>query len=196
MVTIPYEPGNFYHIYNRGNNKENLFREERNYYFFLQRVSKYLLPVCNIYAYCLMPNHFHFVVEIKSYEELPIEYVNGEKSIYQAFSNLFNSYTKSINKAYERTGSLFQEQYGKKVIDDEDVLCDVILYVHLNPVKHGFCEDIDEYKYSSFKAMISKASTNVKRDEVFSMFGDIDNFKYCHQCEVYKNLDKLSEIEE
>ncbi len=195
MNTIPYEPGTFYHIYNRGNNKENLFKEERNYYFFLQRVSKYLLPVCNIYAYCLMPNHFHFVIEIKSYEELPVEYSIGEKPIYQAFSNLFNSYTKSVNKAFGRTGSLFQEQLGKKILTDEDILRDVILYVHLNPVKHGFVDTIEKYKYSSYKAMISKASTDVKRDEVISMFGDIDNFKYCHQFEVFKNLEKLSEIE-
>ena len=59
------EPGNFYHIYNRGNNKENIFFEEKNYYYFLKKFDEYLSAFSDVYAYCLMPNHFHFLIKIK-----------------------------------------------------------------------------------------------------------------------------------
>ena len=66
-----FEPGVVYHFFNRGNNKENIFIEEKNYSFFLSLVTKYLLPVADIYAYCLLKNHFHFALRIKDPEMLP-----------------------------------------------------------------------------------------------------------------------------
>jgi putative transposase len=66
------EPDCFYHIYNRGINGCTIFENLDNYLFFLKQFSKYVIPLCDIYAYCLMPNHFHFVLKIKSNEELLI----------------------------------------------------------------------------------------------------------------------------
>ena len=66
----PIEPEIFYHIYNRGVNGEVIFKSNRNFDFFLKKVEEYLIPVCEIYAYCLLPNHFHFLVRIKSESEL------------------------------------------------------------------------------------------------------------------------------
>ena len=59
------QPGCFYHIYNRGNNRQNIFFEERNYLYFLRLFEKYLFNLVDVYAYCLMPNHFHFLIKIK-----------------------------------------------------------------------------------------------------------------------------------
>ena len=196
MGTIPFEPGIFYHVFNRGNNKENLFVEEKNYSFFLGKVAQHLLPICNIYAYCLMRNHFHFIIEIKSYDELPLEYLNGKKKLHQPFSNLFNAYTKVINKAYGRTGSLFQEHLGRNLITNEDYLRDVIMYVHLNPVKHGFTEDYQNFTYSSFKSFKSNKPTHIMRNEVVELYDDIENFEYCHKVQMYRNRESLREIEE
>ena len=68
--TTPIEADCFYHIYNRGINGENIFKSDQNYLFFLNKVSDFLIPVCNVYAYCLLPNHFHLLVKIKSDFEL------------------------------------------------------------------------------------------------------------------------------
>jgi putative transposase len=64
------EFGSYYHIYNQGNNKENIFREERNYYYFFKLFKKHLTPILDLYVYCLLPNHFHFLVRIKEVGEL------------------------------------------------------------------------------------------------------------------------------
>lgn len=68
--TTPIETDRFYHIYNLGINGENIFKTDRNYLFFLSKLSEFLIPVCDVYAYCLMPNHFHLLVKIKSDFEL------------------------------------------------------------------------------------------------------------------------------
>src|SRR6516225_5320626 len=112
MPKEPLQPGNFYHIYNRGNNKENIFKEERNYLYFLELWKKYIVPIADNYCYSLLPNHFHFLLYTKENVEA--------KKLRQGFSNIFNTYAKSINRAHERTGSLFQERFGRKVIDDEN----------------------------------------------------------------------------
>src|SRR4051812_26901115 len=116
------EPGKFYHIYNRGNNKENLFREERNYFYFLNLWSKHIFPIAETFAYCLLPNHFHFAVRIRGEEDLLSRQTSQvsktcEVLCKQAFSNFFNAYTKTINSTYKRTGSLFQERFKRKEIN-------------------------------------------------------------------------------
>ena len=65
----PLQFGQYYHIYNRGNNRETLFREERNYPYFLSLFIKHVDPVVDTHAYCLMPNHFHLLVKVKGFEE-------------------------------------------------------------------------------------------------------------------------------
>jgi len=65
----PLEYGEYYHIYNRGNNREDVFFEERNYRHFLSLYAKYILPNADTYAYCLLRNHFHLLVRILTQEE-------------------------------------------------------------------------------------------------------------------------------
>ncbi|WP_428223378.1 transposase [Flavobacterium sp.] len=172
-----FECDGYYHIYNRGNNFESIFIEERNYAYFLQLVAKYLLPIAEIYAYCLMKNHFHLVLKIKSEEELS-EKVRHK--IHLPFSNLFNAYTKSINKYYGRSGSLFQEHLKRNKISDEEYLRKLILYTHLNPVKHGFVEDFRNYKHSSYNIYLSGYETKLERKFILSLFDGIKNFEEAH----------------
>ena len=101
-----FEPGVVYHVFNRGNNNENIFIEEKNYYYFLNLVKKHILPIAEVYCYCLLKNHFHLLVRIKDSLQILERF---QTKPYTPFSNMFNSYTKSINKMYNRTGSLFQE---------------------------------------------------------------------------------------
>lgn len=172
-----FESGQYYHIYNRGNNQENVFIEERNYNYFLGKMKKYLLPIADVYAYCLLKNHFHIVLKIKDKEELPY---NLKEKIHLPFSNFFNSYVKSINTAYNRTGSLFQEHLQRNRIENEEYLKQLIVYVHLNPVKHKFTKSFETYLHSSYRSYLSIKETSIDRDFILGLYGGLENFKFYH----------------
>jgi REP element-mobilizing transposase RayT len=128
-------------------------------------------------AYVLLGNHFHFLVRTKNESDLSsvleIKDLNiGDHSllISRAFSNLFNAYSKSINKAYNRTGSLFQERFRRKEIESDSYFTEVIFYIHGNPQKHGLVDDFREYTYSSItKYLRSQAGLPGRLDNCFRM---------------------------
>ncbi len=188
MEVQPIEEGCFYHIFNRGNNSEKIFFEEENYKYFLKLLKKYIVPVADIYAYCLLQNHFHFLVRIKEESEIDfqkLKYSTVDKAIEvsasRQFSHFLNAYSQAINKKYARTGSLFEKRFERKEITDENYLRQVILYINTNPLKHNLVEKIEDYKWSSYKSIISSAKTNLKRKEVVEIFDDVDNFVWCHR---------------
>ena len=126
------EQGKYYHIYNRGNNKETIFKEPANYYYFLSKWIKYIEPVAKTFCYNLLPNHFHFFIRI---EELDKD--SQTEFISQSFSNFFNAYAKAINGKYKRSGSLFQERFRRKAIADDAYFTTIVGYILTNAVKHG-----------------------------------------------------------
>ena len=180
MKTQPFEPSCFYHFYNRGNNKENIFIEKSNYFYFLNLIKKYLLPIADIYAYCLLPNHFHLLLKIKDENLLPDKIQKGKSTISQSFSNLFNAYTKAFNKKYNRSGSLFQKHPKKIKIENEKYLQNLIIYINTNPSHHQIA-DYSEYEFSSFPALLSLKPTYIKREEIICIFNDLENLIYVHQ---------------
>ncbi|MFD2286422.1 transposase [Pedobacter petrophilus] len=172
------EEGCFYHIYNRGNNSEILFKEDGNYFYFLKLMRKYILPVADVYTYCLLNNHFHILIRIKE-NVLHANEIN-QKTAEQMFSNLFNSYAKAFNKKYGRTGKLFEERFKKKKVKDEFYLTELIYYIHANPQNHGFLADFRTYRYSSYLSLISDKATDLKRPEVWDWFGGKKYFEKYH----------------
>lgn len=178
MKKETFEYGNFYHVYNRGNNKQDVFFEDKNYYYFLILLKKHLLKVSDIYSFCLLKNHFHLIIRIKEKSEIEIRY---HDKVYQPFSNMFNAYSKAINKSYNRCGSLFQEHLKRIKIDDEKYIMNLILYVHLNPIKHKISNSFKNYPYSSFKIYMSNQKTNLNRDYILNLFGGRENFEFQHQ---------------
>lgn len=179
MKHQPFEPSRFFHVYNRGNNKELIFKSTDNYVYFLRLVKKYLLSICDVYSYCLLPNHFHFIIKIKEFNELPIKIKSGKTKLHQPFSNLFNAYTKAINKKYLRTGSLFQEHLKRIKIDDETYLQNLIVYENTNATHHNI-SNFETYKYSSYLSLISTKETLLQRDKVLNLFENRENFKFLH----------------
>jgi putative transposase len=129
-------------------------------------------PIAETYAWRLMKNHFHFLIKIKE---------ETGKSPHQSFSNLFNAYTKAINKRYNRHSSLFQRTFKRKLVDNEAYLKNLILYIHNNPVNHGICQDAMDYAWSSYLTCVSDKATNLKKDEVLDLFADVENFKVAHK---------------
>ncbi|MEO5990639.1 MAG: transposase [Ferruginibacter sp.] len=166
------QQGKFYHIYNRGINSEALFYEADNYDYFIKLYENHIDPIAETYAWCLMKNHFHFLIRIKE---------DTEKLPHQCFSNLFNAYTKSINKKYNRHSSLFQRPFKRKLIDNEMYFKNLIIYIHNNPVNHGICENAMDYAWSSYLTCVSNKTTKLKREEVINYFNDVSNFKFIHK---------------
>jgi len=136
------ESGKYYHIYNRSINQELLFREDRNYQYFLDKYKSHLSNHIETLCCCLMPTHFHLFIRVK--EE------GKDEKVIEAFRSFFISYAKSINKAYKRTGSLFQHKFKKKEIDNDYYYSAIVAYIHLNPVKTGLVERESQWKYSSY----------------------------------------------
>src|SRR5258707_12000647 len=136
----PLLPGHYYHLYNRGNNREDLFREERNYRYFLELYARHIGPVAETLAYCLLKNHFHLLVMIREAPATPGQTSpalgeTGEVSVpkaSQSFANLFNAYTKAINKAFGRTGSLFQERFQRIEVTSDRYFLHLVFYIHFN----------------------------------------------------------------
>ena len=100
MYTQPLLEGEYFHIYNRGVNGEDIFKEQRNYYYFLQQYKRYCSDVLETFAYALLPDHFHFVVAIRSEKEVPSKY-NSPPKLFKPFANMFNAYAKAMNKRSE-----------------------------------------------------------------------------------------------
>lgn len=178
--------GNYYHIYNRGINGCNLFRDPENYEHFLALYDKHIQPVAETYAWVLMPNHFHFLVKIRESPAIISgkglqKTVTTEKSPYRYFSNLFNAYTKAVNKWYNRTGSLFEHPYRRKIISDKEYFSQLVIYIHNNPVHHGFSEKAVDYPWSSYLTCLSITRTNLQRDKVIGWFDSKADFRLRHK---------------
>ncbi|MBT3338672.1 MAG: transposase [Anaerolineae bacterium] len=159
--------GVFYHIYNRGNNREKFFLEEENYHYFLKQYQKYLSGFVDTYAYCLMPTHFHFVLRIKETSKVSGTFeVSSRKKLTpleKAFRDFFISYAKSINKHYDRTGSLFQYKFKRKPVANSSYLMRLILYVHANPIDAKLCSGFRNCRFSSYNAILGVTPTEIKR---------------------------------
>ena len=177
--------GGYYHIFNRGVNRQNLFVEERNYSYFLKLYAYHIETVADTYAYCLLPNHFHLLVRIKTPEEAreqtrpaPRSYRVSPPS--QAFSNLFNAYTKAVNTAYQRTGSLFERPFHRIQVTSDRYFTQLVVYIHQNPQRHGLVNDFRLWPYSSYPALLSTAPTHLRRADVLAWFGGSDQALDAH----------------
>ncbi|MFY0675541.1 MAG: transposase [Bacteroidia bacterium] len=182
-------PNQYYHILNRANGNDVLFKEEENYFFFLEKYKKHVHPVVETLAYALMGNHFHLVVRVRSVQALNSTFPKfktlekfDERSnfISKQFSNLFSSYTQSFNKKYNRTGSLFQKNFKSHHLNNNSYLLNAIAYVHTNPVHHGFCGRITDWSFTSFQGILSSKPTLLGRNQVLDLFEGRENFIQFH----------------
>jgi hypothetical protein len=200
---LPLEPDKFYHIYNRGLNSEDLFKEERNYSYFLNKYSEYLSPIVDTYAYCLLKNHFHILIRVKSPEELSTyyeinrtnkskEYNEGLHSadfiVSKQFARLFSSYTQAINKSCDRTGSLVETPFKRIEVGSEDYVTKLIWYIHNNPKKHGFVSNFRDYEHSSYHSHLVNGSTKLARVQVLKWFGGVEAYEEFHESQQEDNL--------
>ena len=143
---IAFRKGRYYHIYNRGANRNKIFFEKENYLYLLRKLKEYSRNYYfSVIAYCLMPNHFHFLFR-----------QDGDASLNIAVGYLFNTYTKAINKKYNRTGTLFEGHFKCIEIEDEKYLLELCRYIHRNPVDDKLIEKIEEWEFSNYLEWIGE----------------------------------------
>lgn len=170
-----------YHIYNRGNNRQKIFFKPDNYLFFLAKVRKFILPNCDIIAYCLMPNHFHFLINADSRTISTKVIADKEKNILsEGIRMLLSSYTQAINKQNKTSGSLFQQNTKAKAIIKGSNLYDLLCfhYIHQNPMKAKLIEKMEDWAYSSFKDYCGLRNGTLCDQELAFRLLDLDKKKF------------------
>jgi putative transposase len=159
-------PEEIYHVYNRGNNHQKIFFNHKNYLHFLKKIRKEWMPYCEILCWCLMSNHFHFMLratdisckEVSSYGGKPMQLLARKIGL------CLSSYSQYINHQNNTTGSLFQQKTKAKCISDHKLLAtsssahissanyiiSCMHYIHQNPWKAGLVNKMEEWIFSSF----------------------------------------------
>ena len=160
---MKFTPDNIYHVYNQGNNKEQVFKEDVHYYYFLQLYQSYLVPICETLSWCLMPNHFHFMIYtderclgLKKQGGLLLDPVTN------GIRKLLSGYTHEFNIKNNRSGSLFRPKTKAKNLIEEaedvnnqigkqDYYLNCFNYIHYNPKEAGLVNFAEDWKWSSYR---------------------------------------------
>lgn len=166
--------GNLYHVYNQGNNRQKIFYRKSNYLFFIRKIKEYILPYAEVFAWCLMPNHFHLMLYVNK-EVLPISEKGSSaklRTINNSIGIMLRSYVRAINKQEERSGALFRQTTKAECINCEDkflpsfIMADGVSkininyredqypqvcfnYIHNNPIKAKLAHSLLGWDYSS-----------------------------------------------
>lgn len=153
--------GEYYHVYNRGCNRQSIFVSDENYHYLLRQAERFLPNAAiSIIAYCLMPNHYHFLIRSET-----------DSAVARFIQRLFNSYTQAFNRQQNRSGTLFEGRAKSIWIDDEKYLIHLCRYIHLNPVASGFVSRPEDWQFSNYLDWIGKrASTLIDYDFVHNYF--------------------------
>lgn len=214
----PLVPDSFYHVYNRTNNKETLFLDEEDHHRFLNAYAFYISPVAQTYAYCLLPNHFHFLIKVRPLEDVLSYLRNGnepaatrpqKRILTQLISNnsvcyalqiqflrLFTSYSMFFNRKWNRKGNLFYRRFKRLPIQSGAHLSRLIFYIHANPQKHGVEEDFLSYNWSSYHGLLLPNHHFLENKAVMEWFGGRSEFILFHKESAIPPLMKEWEDEE
>ncbi len=145
-----------YHIITRGNQKQTVFREQRDYTEYLSRLEFYKKKYAfKLYSFCLMPNHVHLIIEVD---------VNSKLNKIMRGLNL--SYTLYFNFKYKTVGHLWQDRFKSKIIEKDTYLLECINYIEANPLRANLTSNIEEYVWSSYAF---KKKENTLLDNIFSL---------------------------
>lgn len=161
--------GHRYHIYNRVHEGTELFFSKINYLFFLnlwQEIN--FAECCRLLAYCLMPNHYHFLLRMTNAEKFP-----GKVSY------LFDRYLKTITAASKRHSRFFENRFKNKLVEEDAYIIRLCCYIHMNPVKAGLATRLEDWPYSNYLEFIGKRSGKMWDAEFFyTYFKDFSEYEH------------------
>lgn len=144
--------GSYYHIYNRGLNRNNIFFTDQNYLYCLKLIGQYIKDLqITVIAYCLMPNHYHLLLRQDS-----------EVSVSKLIQNVFNRYVQAINNYLGRKGTLFEGRYKHVHVGDDSYIVHLCRYIHLNPVEAGLVKKPEDWKFSNYREWIGLRKGELK----------------------------------
>ncbi len=193
---------NFYHVFNRTNNREPLFLDDEDRQYFLKQYKRYVSSYLDTYTFCLMGNHFHLVIRVKNltiihglvqaieqkdrtiaqkkFLEMKEDVRTAHELIANQFNRMFTAYAMYFNKKHKRSGNLFYRPFKRVAVKNEGHFTWLVYYVHANPKKHKVQADFQNYTWSSFQAFLSDSPTLLKRKEVLEWFGGKNGFLKFH----------------
>jgi putative transposase len=193
-AAVFYEAGIF-HVYNRTNNRERLFATDENKAYFLKQYVNYMAPFADTFCWCLLPNHFHFLIQIKCSATIkqylqaldiqllkPIEKkylidkATLDEVVQHQWKRFFTSYAMAYNKQQNRTGNLFHRPFKRVAVDKDSYFTQAVIYVLANPLKHKVCTDFTLYKWSAWQSLISDKPTLLCREQLLEWFGGLKRF--------------------
>jgi REP element-mobilizing transposase RayT len=157
-------------VYNRANENLQLFYDDDDYKKFLISFNKFLTEYIEFYAFCLIPNHFHFLVKTKQ----------EEKNYSKPFSDFFNSYSRYLQVKYNLKGNIFNRPFKRLPITDNNYFIQAVYYIHSNPVHHKLTDNFKEYKWSSYKKISDSKESDLNKKELLEIFGGKENFIKIH----------------
>jgi REP element-mobilizing transposase RayT len=183
---VKFQAGEYYHVFNRGANRRPIFLSSENYLYLTGKIEKYASFGIRVVAYCLMPNHYHFLLR-----------QTGDYSVSEFMQSVFNAYTKAFNKMYKRTGTLFEGPFKAIEVLKEDHLMHLCRYIHRNPLEAGLVRDMSDWPYSNFAEWTGKRTGNlVDRDfmnEYFPEYSKYEAFVLEYQS-IEKQDEELAEV--
>ncbi len=144
---VVFHQDGYYHVYNRGVNRQNIFRSGENYRYLIRTMNRVKPDSIILLAFCLMPNHYHFLIRQES-----------EEPAHVFLQALFNVYTKAFNRMHRRTGTLFEDRFRAVEITEDRHLLHLCRYIHLNPVQAGLVSRAEEWEFSDYREWVGQSS--------------------------------------
>lgn len=175
----------FYHVFNRGINKQPIFITRQDYSFFLKKLSDLRQKFDHsLYAYCLMPNHFHLSIQTR---KAPISKI---------MASLTTSFSMYFNRTHIHFGSVFQNRFKSILIQDDPYFLQLSKYIYLNPVKAGIVKNPVDYKYSSIREALGHEPLFFLDSDIVRLIGETKESQKEYEKFIYDGLDqKFSDIE-
>jgi REP element-mobilizing transposase RayT len=183
------EEGQIYHVYNRSISNVELYYTDENCRYFLKKWNKYFDAYFDVYAYCLIPNHFHFLVKVKPIDDVVRAAIKRECTkaasnfldgnilyptfLEDQFKRLFSGYAQALNRELNgRRGAVLEKRFKRVKIKTRERFLEMLFYIHHNPIHHGLFGDYDVWAFSSYQAYFSEKKSNIKKEVIYKMLND------------------------
>ncbi|HRS53544.1 MAG TPA: hypothetical protein P5250_02415 [Bacteroidales bacterium] len=175
-IKTPFMPDKYFHIYHKVENGRNLFPTEEYKNIFFNALNKIINPYAKIIGYCLLPDHYHLLIKVKS----QLYQKNGFPNIGQLLTyylrRFIRNYNQFVNTQEKKKGKLLSALPYITPIKDNEQMKEILVGIHLNPVYHNITEDPGIYQWSSFQPFLKQNNDNLPCEEVLNYYGGKQKF--------------------